>query len=64
MEEKVCKSCGRKLPIRKFRQCCDAYTGEKKWRRKTCKSCEYLKSRQYQQRATRQFTPASEGHKL
>lgn len=39
MEEKVCKGCGRSLPITKFERCRDAYTGETKWRLNTCNQC-------------------------
>lgn len=43
MEEKICKSCGQSKPITQFERCCDAYTGEKKWRRNTCNHCKYLR---------------------
>jgi hypothetical protein len=54
MEEKTCNKCGRTLPVTKFRLCCDSYTGEKKWRRKTCNACEYRQ--RSLRKTTRQFT--------
>jgi hypothetical protein len=56
MEEKICNCCGQSKPVSKFRQCCDAYTGQKRWRRNTCNRCEYL-ARLHKR--LRQFTPAN-----